>query len=188
VDNSLDRSKGGLGIGLALVKSLVELHNGTIEVYSEPHQGSEFVVTLPLQRAVIDMDAQQESAIKRGYKILVVDDNTDAAKSLAIMLRYEGHETQFAFSGAAAIEVCTTFTPDVILLDIGLPEMNGYEVCKHLRGTGHCTKTCIIAMTGYDTEDYRRLSAEAGMNDHLVKPVMYRVLIEVIEKHLKGGS
>lgn len=186
VDNSLDRSKGGLGIGLALVKSLVELHHGTIEVHSEPQQGSEFVVTLPLQRAV-NMDERQQESDRRIYRILVVDDNTDAAKSLAIMLRYEGHETHFAFNGDAAIEVCSTFRPDVILLDIGLPEKNGYEVCKHLRGLEAYRHTCVIAMTGYDTEEYRRLSREAGMNDHLVKPVTYRVLIEVVEKHLRHG-
>jgi len=187
VDNSLDRSKGGLGIGLALVKSLVELHNGTIEVTSQPQAGSEFVVRLPLQRAA-NMDTQKQVPSEKVYRILVVDDNIDAAKSLAVMLRYEGHETQCVFNGAAAIEVCQSFTPHVVLLDIGLPEMNGYEVCKHLRTTDHCKDYCIIAMTGYDTDEYRRLSKEAGMNDHLVKPVTYPVLIETVRRYLADGG
>jgi signal transduction histidine kinase len=175
VDTSLERAQGGLGIGLTLVKSLVEMHNGEIGAHSQgPGQGSEFIVRLPLLAAEdIVQTAQPEAATARNsakLQILVVDDNRDAADSLAMLLRLLGHNAVTAYEGNATLEQAAARCPDVVLLDIGLPGMDGYEVCQKLRGQGLC-QTRIIALTGYGQQQDREQSLSAGFDAHLTKPV-----------------
>lgn len=177
IDQSLERTKGGLGIGLTLVKRIVEMHGGTVTALSEGlGKGSEFTVELPrLENPPSKAAAQAtnapppESAPKQ--KILVVDDNVDGALSLAMMLRILGNETRTADDGLAAIEAAAEFVPDVILLDIGLPKMNGYDVCRRIREQAWSKNTLIIALTGWGQDKDREQSAEAGFDHHLVKPV-----------------
>lgn len=184
-DRSLDRSKGGLGIGLALVKSLVEMHGGQVDVTSTIGQGSKFTVTLPMSQP-----GQQGSSdciptyTDKGHvsrRILVVDDNSDAAMTLTRMLNLDGHQTKFVFSGPAALDIVGGFRPDIILLDIGLPEMNGYEVCQRLRELPGHKETCIIALTGYGTDEHRKQAFASGFSDHVVKPVQYQRLQEIFD-------
>jgi PAS domain S-box-containing protein len=175
VDRSLDRSQGGLGIGLSLVRRLVEMHGGRVEAYSEgPGQGSEFVVRLSVvlspgqgpQRADSD-DAHRSPK----YRILVVDDNEDSAKSLALLLKITGHDTRTAHDGLEAVEAAKQFRPDVVLLDIGLPKLNGYDACRSIRAQPWSEGMVLIALTGWGQEEDKRGSKEAGFNFHLVKPV-----------------
>jgi CheY-like chemotaxis protein len=178
---SADNSQGGMGIGLALVRRLVELHGGTITASSAGlGQGSEFVVCLPIhphgpacsngqnrRREEKPADTSPGSFPRR---ILVVDDNVDAAESLRMLLSLEGHEVQIAHDGPAALRVVQEMQPDVVLLDIGLPRMDGYEVARQLRQLPSVEKVLLVALTGYGQEDDRRRSQEAGFNAHLVKP------------------
>ncbi|MGQ0592140.1 MAG: response regulator [Gammaproteobacteria bacterium] len=174
-DRALDRAQGGLGIGLALVKKLVELHGGRVEASSPgPGQGSEFTLRLPTGTgppAAVTPSASEAAAPCGRLRILVVDDNTDSAESMAILLGLEGHETRTALDGPAALEAAEVFRPEVILLDIGLPGMDGYEVARRLRTELHMVETVLIAMTGYGHEQDRREAQAAGFNHHLVKPV-----------------
>ncbi|HEX9671317.1 MAG TPA: ATP-binding protein [Thermoanaerobaculia bacterium] len=175
---SADRADGGLGLGLALARRLVELHGGTITAASEgPGMGSEFTVTLPGAEAAVEPEAppppQTTMAGRpvRGLRILVVDDNRDAAESLGVLLRMWGHETLLAYDGPAALEEVRRARPEVVLLDIGLPEMDGYEVARRLRRRKEGRDLLLVAVTGYGQREDRRLSQEAGFDDHLVKPV-----------------
>jgi signal transduction histidine kinase len=176
-DRSLDRSQGGLGIGLTLVRRLVEMHGGRVQVASAgPNQGSEFAVRLPLLAEYHPAEAvtngtQQPHAGGPRYRVLVVDDNADAANSLTVLLRVAGHEVRACYDGPAALEAANTFLPEVVLLDIGLPGMDGYEVARRLRGQVGKEKVLLIALTGYGQEDDLRRSREAGFDHHLVKPV-----------------
>ena len=168
-----DRAQGGLGIGLSLVKQLVELHGGTVRAASEgPGTGSEFVVRLPrLETAHAGPAAAEPLATPpRVRRILVVDDNVDAAESLAMLLRIDGHDVAIAHDGAEALAAAHAAHPDVILLDIGLPGMDGYEVCRRLRADGFAD-TRVVALTGYGQEKDRQLANEAGFDEHAVKPV-----------------
>jgi two-component system CheB/CheR fusion protein len=173
-DPSLARSAGGLGIGLAVVRSLVELHNGRIEAHSAgPGQGSEFVVRLPLTPQPNEQEARPWKPA-RGVRrrVLVVDDNVPAAKSLAAMLsKAWGHEVQIAHDGEAALELARRFLPDIVLLDIGLPEIDGYEVARRLRSEPETAAALIVAVSGYGQEEDRRRSREAGFDDHFLKPL-----------------
>jgi CheY-like chemotaxis protein/anti-sigma regulatory factor (Ser/Thr protein kinase) len=177
VDRSLDRSQGGLGIGLTLVRRLVELHQGTVQVQSAgPGLGSEFVVRLPLvrNREIPEPSANgmhSAPATCPACNILVVDDNTDAANSLAKLLQMHGHEVQVAYDGPSGIEAAKSFLPDLILLDIGLPGMDGFEVAKHLRQEPGLKEVPLIAVSGYGREEDRQRSRQVGFNHHLVKPV-----------------
>jgi PAS domain S-box-containing protein len=184
-DRSLARSEGGLGIGLTLVKSLVELHGGTVTAHSGgPGRGSEFVVHLPLpQRLEVrgqksggggdrapsspTPDLQDRAA---GRRVLVVDDNADAAESLAVLLRLEGHEVRTAHDGPAALEAARGFRPEVVVLDIGLPRMDGYEVARRLRAEAGLADALMVALTGYGQEEDRRRAEAAGFDAHLIKP------------------
>ena len=140
VDHASTKAQGGLGIGLTLVKNLVEMHNGTVEARSEGlGKGSEFVVRLPLSAQALDQDHGREAGQQAhqppspsGYRLLVVDDNQDAANSLAMLLELQGHEVRVAYSGVAALEMTKTYTPDVVFLDIGMPGMDGYEVARRI--------------------------------------------------------
>jgi CheY-like chemotaxis protein len=179
MERTLDRAEGGLGIGLTLVRRLTEMHGGTVKALSGgPGQGSEFVVRLPLAADDIlamkakDFSGRDERAgPASGNRILVVDDNRDSAESLAMLLRLFGNDVRTAYDGRLALEVATAYRPDMVLLDIGLPGMNGLEVCRRLRGQSKEPQPLIVAMTGYGQEEDRRRSEEAGFNAHLVKPV-----------------
>jgi PAS domain S-box-containing protein len=175
-DRTLARSHGGLGIGLTLVHGLVERHGGTVEAHSGgPGCGSELVVRLPCRRgpaAEPDALRQQPEADERGpARVLLVEDNLDAAEALAELLRLWGHDVEVAHDGAAAVQSASTRRPDVILLDIGLPGMDGYQVAGALRRLPELQGTLIVALTGYGQESDRQRSARAGFDCHLVKPV-----------------
>lgn len=178
IDSSLTRSQGGLGIGLTLVKNLIEMQNGEIEARSEGlDSGSTFTVKLPalkqkgsLHTIAETLTPQKEA--ENGLRILIVDDNEASAQTLGWMLEMEGHKIFLQFNGHDAIETAKHITPDVVLLDIGLPKMSGYEVCKILRQQPSLKDTVFIAQTGWSQEEYKRRSKEAGFQHHLVKPVI----------------
>ncbi len=185
VDRSLDRAQGGLGIGLTLVHKLVEMHGGRVEAFSAgPNQGSEFVVHLPaatlsgecqplegrggvtpsLQGADVPRSEQ------RPCRVLIVDDNTDGARSLSMVLELRGHKVRTCYDGASGLTEAEAFEPEIVLLDIGLPGMDGFEVARRLRAQPRLPQPLLVALTGYgQAEDVRR-SREAGFDHHLVKP------------------
>jgi signal transduction histidine kinase/CheY-like chemotaxis protein len=174
-EQTLDRSAGGLGIGLTLVKSLVELHGGRVEAFSEGlAQGSEFVVRLPVSESAREPSANGalpvETPSRPGRRVLVVDDNVDAADSLAMVLRVGGYDARTAHDGLAALQMAEGFRPEVVLLDIGLPKMDGYEVARRLRERVGSENVFLVAITGYGQEGDRRRAEEAGFDAHLVKP------------------
>ena len=186
-DRTMERTRGGLGIGLALVKHLTELHGGTVEARSDGlRRGSEFVVRLPLLAGDGEVPAPRpaspaESAARPPSvprRILIVDDNTDAADSLQAVLKLKQHETRIAYGGLAALEAAAEFHPEIVLLDIGLPGLNGYEVARRMRSNGNKAK--IIAVSGYGSDETRNQTAEAGFNAHLVKPIDIDHLFELI--------
>ncbi len=191
VDLSLERSQGGLGIGLTLVKNLVELHAGTVEAKSAgTGRGSEFVVNLPLPSETW-LAAQGETGnpqtlaagnapVAPVRRILVVDDNRDAATSLARLLQLSGNTTHTAFDGLEAVQAAATHQPDVVLLDIGLPHLNGYEACRRIREQPWGKHMALVALTGWGQEDDRQKSKDAGFNAHLVKPVEYAALTTLL--------
>jgi signal transduction histidine kinase/CheY-like chemotaxis protein len=185
-DRALRKSQGGLGIGLMLVRSLAELHGGAVQAFSDgPGQGSEFVVRLPVN----GRDQDWQAPIKEGERvsqspcpgrILVVDDNRDSAESLALLLRVSGHEVLTAYDGEEALEAAATFRPEVVLLDIDLPKLDGYEVARRLRQRPGLEGARLIALTGYGLEEDRRRSRAAGFDLHLVKPVAQKMLENVL--------
>jgi CheY-like chemotaxis protein len=174
---ALERSRGGLGIGLSLVKGLVELHGGTVEARSAGiGRGSEFVVCLPVsdgaetqkpREQAVDATARMDG--KR--RILIVDDNRDAAQSLAMMMKMMGHELQTADDGLEAVQAAAAFRPEVVLLDIGLPKLNGYEVAREIRHQSWGQRMVLIALTGWGQEEDKRRALDAGFDYHLTKPV-----------------
>ena len=170
-----ERSRGGLGIGLTLVRRLVELHGGTVQAFSEGNgRGSRFVVSLPIAaRAAVAAETAGEgpAAVGQSLRILIVEDNRDAAEMLNELLESWGHETRMAFDGPAGVVAADEFRPQAILLDIGLPGMNGYDVARKLRERAWCRNVPIIAVTGWGQEADRQRSAEAGIDHHLLKPV-----------------
>ena len=186
LNRSLDRSEGGLGIGLALVRRLVELHGGSVGVHSDGlGLGSEFVVALPLLRAASvpedkSDEAPEQTGLAFGRRILVADDNRDSAESLGMLLEIEGHEVCLAYDGQEALDQADRFGPEIILLDIGLPRMDGYEVAARLRRSPHHRDVLLVAVTGYGTDGDRKRSREAGFDHHLVKPVDPRALRDLI--------
>jgi two-component system CheB/CheR fusion protein len=173
LDRSLERSQGGLGIGLSMVKRLVELHGGSVELHSEgPGRGSVATVRLPLsaQAGTTPVAAAAAPAQAR-RRILVVDDNADAAQSLGDLLELIGHDIMIAGDGLEAVEMAAVFRPDVVMLDLGMPRMNGYEACRQIRAQPANADTLIIAVTGWGQEQDRARSTEAGFDRHLTKPV-----------------
>ncbi len=185
VDTSIERSVSGLGIGLTLVKRLVEMHDGTVEVASAGlGHGSEFVVRLPVLAVTPESppeptpDAPPQPTT--GRRILIVDDNQDSAISLAMLLKYTGNETHTAFDGVEAVEAAAKFQPEVVLLDIGLPKLNGYEVARKIREQPWGQDVVLVALTGWGQEEERQKSKAAGFNAHLVKPVEQSVLMKLL--------
>jgi CheY-like chemotaxis protein len=174
---ALERSQGGLGIGLSLVKGIVELHGGTVEARSDgPGLGSTFLVRLPSVPAPACAEpppvaAEAAAPAGRRLRVLVADDNADAAESLAVLLRMLGNEVRTAGDGQEAVERIEEFRPDVAVLDIGMPRMNGYEAARHIRSLPHGANVFLVALTGWGQEEDRRRSREAGFDAHLVKPV-----------------
>ena len=188
VDRRLEKTTGGLGIGLSLVKGLVEMHGGTIEARSDGEGlGSEFVVRLPIVAmgvrtpeyvAVNDDDAVPASV----RRVLVVDDNQDAADSLAQLLELLGHDVRTAHDGEAGIAAAEAFLPDVVLLDIGMPKLNGYDACRRIRDQAWGSGMTLVAMTGWGQEEDKRRSLEAGFDGHLVKPVEFGLLQKLMAR------
>jgi PAS domain S-box-containing protein len=182
-ERSLDRSQGGLGIGLTLVRQLTNLHGGRVEASSVLGQGSEFVVRLPVvrtpasQRTVIPAEVAQPT---KSLRVLVVDDNKDQAESVAILARMSGHDVRTAHDGPTALQATDDYRPDVLLLDIGLPGLDGYEVAKRIREHPTRKNIVLVAMTGYGQETDRQRSQEAGFDHHLVKPVDFGKVREIL--------
>ncbi|AXF18932.1 hybrid sensor histidine kinase/response regulator [Paraburkholderia caledonica] len=176
VSGSAGHSQGGLGIGLALVRGLVDLHDGIIEACSEgPGKGSEFVVRLPVLRAKPEEEAIPPASAAQSpggrCRVVVIDDNQDAAESLAMLLELEGHEVRVAGSGLAGLELARNSDAEVVLLDIGLPDIDGYEVARRIRQQPWGKKLLLIAVSGWGQERDRQAAADAGFDRHLTKPV-----------------
>jgi signal transduction histidine kinase/ActR/RegA family two-component response regulator len=172
-ERSIDRSQGGLGIGLTVCKSLVEMHGGTISARSEgPGRGSEFTVRLPILRQAERPLAPPAAATTTSRRrVLIVDDNAAAARMLSLLLStFGGHEIQIAHDGPEALEIVERFQPELVLLDLGLPRMDGYEVARRLRERPEFKDVVLAALTGYGAEEDRRRSQEAGFDEHLTKP------------------
>ncbi len=189
LDHSVERAQAGLGIGLSLARHLVELHGGHIEAHSEGlGRGSEFTVTLPVcigsAGAATSREAERtgEAAQERVLRILIVEDNVDTAESISHLLRAAGHETYIAHDGLQAIEVSARLDPDIVILNIGLPGMNGYEVARAIRGRRDREQPRIIALTGWGRDEDKRRATEAGFDQHLTKPVDPVVLRRLVEQ------
>jgi PAS domain S-box-containing protein len=183
VERSMERSRGGLGVGLTLVRRIVELHGGSVVAKSGGHgMGTEIVVLLPASPAAATIATPQRAPQPAGpcMRIVVTDDNEDSAISMATALRSLGHEVRMAFDGAHCMEVCRAFEPQVLLLDIGMPRVNGYDAARLIRLEAWAARLVIIAMTGWGQEEDRRRAEEAGFNHHLVKPVDFDTLLEIL--------
>ncbi len=187
MNRSQERTQGGLGIGLTLVRSLTEKHGGSVVVRSDGMgKGSEFTVRLPLAPEapqtlrLQQADQAPEMAPLATYRIMVVDDNVDSAQSLGTLLKLHGAEVRIAYDGLSALETATAFVPDVVLLDIGMPGMDGYEVARRLRALPHLETAVLVAQTGWGQEEDRRRSEEAGCDYHLVKPIDLEALEELL--------
>jgi CheY-like chemotaxis protein len=189
-DRSPARSEGGLGIGLTVAKTLVELHSGRITAHSDgPGQGSEFVVRLPAlpeeQKRATGSTLAEDRPSSDGVVpscVLVVEDNQDAAESLALLVRLWGHEVQVARDGPSALEKARSFRPEVVLCDLGLPGMDGYEVGRRLRQEVGPGRLMLVAVTGYGHDEDRRRSQEAGFDHHLTKPVDPDALCRLLDR------
>jgi len=184
VDRSLEKSQGGLGIGLTLAKHLVEIHGGSVETKSEGlGKGSEFVVRLPVVIEASrphESDREAEQHATSPHRILIVDDNRDGADSLSEILRLMGHDTRTAYDGQEGMDVAAAFQPGVVVLDIGLPTLNGYDVCRRIREQPWGKGVVLIALTGWGQDDDRRRSQDAGFDHHLVKPLDPEALMKLL--------
>jgi two-component system CheB/CheR fusion protein len=189
------RNRWGLGVGLSLVKGLVELHGGSVEARSAgAGQGSEFIVRLPVvsggsqettNTRPLRPQRKPDSVVRR---VLIVDDNQDAAEALGDLLRLWNQDVRVAFDGSQAIEVAKEFRPDVILLDVRMPGMNGYDVVRQLRGSNGFEQATIVALSGYGTDEDRRRSLQAGFDAHIVKPIDKDALVRILQLPAKAGT
>jgi PAS domain S-box-containing protein len=191
-ERSLARSYGGLGVGLTLVRQLLELHGGSVQAFSDgPGRGSEFVVRLPFLAGVEARPGPGANGAERAgpsaARVLVAEDNRDAAQSLDRLLRMWGHEVRTVADGVAALEVARAYRPDVVLLDLGLPELDGYEVARRLRREPGLGGVLLVALTGYGQEEDQRRTREAGFDHHLVKPADPELLHHVLAS-VRGGA
>ena len=176
VDRTLDRTQGGLGVGLTLVQRLVELHAGSVQASSGgPGRGSEFIVRLPLRAGTTASESESSEPVAKGTsggcRVLLVDDNADSAQTMAALLRMEGHVTEVVYDGESALQRAQAMAPDAVLVDIGLPGMNGFQVARELRARPQTRAALLIAVTGYGQPTDRQRAMEAGFDHHLVKPV-----------------
>ncbi len=189
---TLDRARGGLGIGLTVVRQLTKIHGGSVSAFSAgPGLGSEFTVRLPLfsqKDAVIPPTLEKAQNRTTSQRIIVVEDNVDSAEMLAALLQLDGHEVQMAHEGATAIEMARSFRPNVVLLDIGLPNMDGFEVAQRLRALDETKGAILIALTGYGQAEDRQRSKEAGFDHHLVKPLDRNLLTSLLNAHSPENS
>jgi CheY-like chemotaxis protein/two-component sensor histidine kinase len=190
VDHSLARSQGGLGIGLTLARNLVQMHDGSLVARSDgPGLGSEFIVTLPISKEAAEADVPPPPPPPptpgASRRVLVVDDNIPSADSLSLIIKLWGHECRVAHSGPDALAEAIVFRPDIVLLDIGLPGMDGYQVAREFRARPALADGVLIAMTGYGRDEDRRRTRAAGFDEHLVKPLdlddLERLLAQVGE-------
>lgn len=178
------RSPSGLGVGLTLVKNLVDMHGGTVDAQSAGKgKGAEFIIRLPLTVPDLKQAPEVSSPARvpvTSHRVLIVDDNTDAADSLAMLISLQGHEVKVTNDGISALEIVRTYLPSLIFLDIGMPEMDGYEVARRLRGVPGLQRTVLAALTGWGQQEDRRRSKVAGFDHHLVKPLEPRVLEDLL--------
>jgi CheY-like chemotaxis protein len=174
VGRTIERSQGGLGIGLTLVRRLVEMHGGLVHAASPGvGLGTTFTVRLPLAEEVTltaAAHASEGSGQSAALRVLVVDDNLDAAECLAMLLELSGHQTALAHTGPEAVSTTLSFQPDVVFLDIGLPELNGYEVAQRIRSDSSISQPMLVALTGWGSDEDKRQAQAAGFDRHLVKP------------------
>jgi signal transduction histidine kinase/CheY-like chemotaxis protein len=188
-DTSLERTTAGLGVGLSLARKLVELHGGTIRAYSEGQgRGSEIVVTLPVQEAPASMPAAPAATAGpvRQYRILLADDNVDFVNSIGSLLRSMGHTVQISHDGNQALVAAEAFVPDFAFLDIGLPQMNGYDLARALRRLPALRKTVLVAVTGWGQQKDRQQAFDAGFEGHLVKPVGFEQISAILAGSREG--
>jgi CheY-like chemotaxis protein len=180
-DRSLERTRGGLGLGLSVVKRLVEMHSGQVRATSDgPGQGSEFNVRLPVapEPAALSMARPEPPDVCQTARVLVIEDSLDAAASLEMLLCMRGHDVRVAHTGTEGVAAARAWSPDVVLCDIGLPELDGYGVARELRQNPTTARVRLLALTGYGTEEDRCRSREAGFDQHLVKPVDPKMLLD----------
>ena len=177
-------TQGGLGIGLALVQRLVEMHHGCVKVHSVLGQGSEFVVTLPISDAVGEQlqapPAEDKTSAKRSLRVLVADDNVDAVETLAHLITELGHDVRKAYDGANSLVAALDYDPDVMLLDVGLPGLDGYEVAAQIRAQSARRDLVLVALNAYGQETARQRSFAAGFNHHLTKPADLKRLKQLL--------
>jgi signal transduction histidine kinase len=198
VDRTLHRSQGGLGIGLALVRELAEMHGGRVEGFSEGlGKGSEFTLTLPLRRdlqaesaARAELEAVRRAPLRTGSpcRVLVVDDNRDAAQSLAVMLRLSGAEVETANDGTQALRLAERFRPEIVLLDLGMPGLTGFDVASQIRAQPWGRAMLLVAQTGWGQDGDRRRAREAGFDLHLTKPVDHAALMKLMPDRWPGAA
>jgi PAS domain S-box-containing protein len=191
-ERSLDRSQGGLGIGLALVRRIVELHKGRIETFSTVGQGTEFVVHLPVlpvpANPALITEREIAPPLEHALRVMVVDDNEDAAEMLGMLLSESGHEILTVHDGPSTLIAAHDFHPNVVLLDIGLPGMDGYEVAKKMREQSMFKDVVLVAMTGYGQDSDRQRSKKAGFDQHLVKPPDFNKLQQILAAASEKGK
>jgi len=182
-DHSIERSRGGLGLGLALVKGLVEMHGGEVAALSDGvGQGSEFVIHLPIEAAAAEVAAAEAPSATRprGFRILVIEDNQAGALSMQLLLNQLGHVSEVAFDGIEGLAAAARFQPEVVLCDLGLPGLNGYQIAQQLRQREEGRRLFLMALSGYGQEENKRRALEAGFDIHCVKPLK----IDILEKLL----
>jgi two-component system CheB/CheR fusion protein len=183
-DRTLHRSEGGLGVGLTVVQRVVQLHGGTVEANSAGlNQGAEFIVRLPVSspKPCDTPEVDRESAAgRRRLRVVVVDDNRDSADTIAMLLTGSGRDVRVEYTGPAGLETVRSFRPDAVLLDIGLPGLDGYEVARAIRRDPELSGVQLIAVSGYGQESDRRRSKDAGFDVHMVKPVEPQTIEDVL--------